>query len=212
VRRPAEKNIADVALTTHQKNWQGYRRLTKTQVDELAKEIVKEIRTRGPFLSLADFVNRNLGAESDVTTLKGALQAAIDRTTINAAIKQVEGKELAAADVSVNGYKSVKACIGNSAAHAPGIVTQGDVLSALGARVTVRADTFRIRGYGETRDATGKVVLAKAWCEAVVQRVPDYVDPADLAHAQYSTLNGVNKKFGRRYEIVSFRWLGPKEV
>ncbi len=212
VRRPAEKNIDGDPLVTHQKNWQGYRRLSKTQVDELAKEIVKEIRTRGPFLSLADFVNRNLGAESDVTTLKGALQAAIDRTTINAAIKQVEGKELVAADVSLNGYKSVKAGIGNSAAHAPGIVTQGDVLSALGSRVTVRANTFRIRGYGETRDATGKVILAKAWCEAVVQRVPDFVDPADPAYAQYSTLNGVNKKFGRRYEIVSFRWLGPKEV
>ena len=212
VRRPAEKNIDGDPLVTHQKNWQGYRRLSKTQVDELAKEIVKEIRTRGPFLSLADFVNRNLGAESDVTTLKGALQAAIDRTTINAAIKQVEGKELAAADVSLNGYKSVKAGIGNSAAHAPGMVTQGDILSALGSRVTVRADTFRIRGYGETRDATGKVILAKAWCEAVVQRVPDFVDPADPAYAQYSTLNGVNKKFGRRYEIVSFRWLGPKEV
>jgi hypothetical protein len=212
VRRPAEKNIDDAAVPGHQIKWQGYRRLTKSQIDQLAKEIVKEIRTRGPYLSLADFVNRRVGAESDETNIKGALQAAIDRTTINAAILTTEGKEIAAADVAVSGYKSVKAGIGNTAANAPGVISQGDILSAIGSRITVRADTFRIRSYGEVRDGTGKRIVAKAWCEAVVQRIPEFVDPADLAHAKYAELRDVNKRFGRRYQIVSFRWLGPKEV
>jgi hypothetical protein len=210
VRRPAEKCIDGAPVPTRQKRWQGYRSLTTTQIDELAKAIVTEIRARGPFLSLADFVNRKVGPEGD-TTLKGALQAAIDRTSINNAMEP-DGKELAAKDVAANCYKSVMAGIGNTASHAPGFVTQGDVLSSIGSRLTVRADTFRIRGYGEARDPSGRQILAKAWCEAVVQRLPDFVDPSDAAYATYAELNEVNKSFGRRYKIVSFRWLVPSEV
>jgi hypothetical protein len=123
-----------------------------------------------------------------------------------------DGKELAAKDVAANCYKSVMAGIGNTASHAPGFVTQGDVLSSIGSRLTVREDTFRIRGYGEARDPSGRQILAKAWCEAVVQRLPDFVDPSDAAYATYAELNEVNKSFGRRYKIVSFRWLVPSEV
>lgn len=210
VRRPSEKGIDGAAVATHQLRWQGYRRLSSTQVDELAKEIVKEVRLRGPFLSLADFVNRNLGPESDLT-LKGAVQAAIDNTTINTALA-VEGKELVAADVGLNGYKSARAGLGNSAAMAPGMLTQGDVLSTIGARITARSDTFRIRGYGEARDPSGREVLATAWCEAIVQRVPDFVDATDQPTAAFKDLKPINQKFGRRYEIISFRWLAPAEV
>ena len=214
VRRPSDKNVdaAAAGLNRHQPHWQGYRRLTKDQSEELAKEIVKEVRTRGPFLSLADFVNRRIGPDSDPTSVKGTLQAAIDRTSINNAITALEGKTLAANDVRSNGYKSVQAGIGNTAANTPGVISQGDVLSAIGSRITVRADTFRIRGYGETRDATGKKILARAWCEAVVQRVPEFVDPSDRPYAEFDKVGEVNKKFGRRYQIVSFRWLGSKEV
>ena len=214
VRRPAEKHIdpTTIGMNLHQSHWQGYRRLTKAQIDELAKEIVKEVRSRGPYLSLADFVNRRLGPDSDPVNVKGALQAAIDRTTINTSILKTEGRGLAAKDVALNGYQSVQAGIGNTAANAPGVISQGDVLSAIGSRIAVRADTFRIRGYGEARDATGKKILAKAWCEVIVQRVPDFVDPNDRPYAEYGKVGEINKKFGRRYQIVSFRWLGPREV
>jgi hypothetical protein len=92
------------------------------------------------------------------------------------------------------------------------MLTQGDVLATIGSRIAPRSDTFRIRGYGEARDTTGKEILATAWCEAVVQRVPDYVDATDQPTAVYKDLKPVNKIFGRRYEIVSFRWLSPSEV
>ena len=214
VRRPSETNIDDNPASplerNPQRNWQGFRKLNEDQIKELATEIVKEIRTRGPFLSLADFVNRGIGAEGDLT-IKGAVQAAIDNTTINKSMER-GGKELTSADVASNGYKSMQAGIRNSASHAPGFVTQGDVLSSIGSRITVRADTFRIRGYGESRDVSGQKVLASAWCEAIVQRVPDFVDPSDLSHVQFTSLNETNKKFGRRYQIVSFRWLAQKEV
>ena len=59
--------------------WLKHRELTDAQVDELAERVVAEIRGRGPFMSLSDFINRRL-VNSDVYGLKGALQAAIDKT------------------------------------------------------------------------------------------------------------------------------------
>jgi hypothetical protein len=67
--------------------WNNYRELTDAEIDQLATEVVREVRDRGPFMSLADFVNRRLLDSNDLNLrqhgLKGALQAAIDRTGIN---------------------------------------------------------------------------------------------------------------------------------
>jgi hypothetical protein len=90
-------------------------------------------------------------------------------------------------------------------------VKQGDLLTTLGPLVNVRGDTFVIRGYGEARDPSGKSVLARSWCEAVVQRVPDFVDPSDEAHVT-APKSKMNLNFGRRFNIVSFRYLDPKEI
>jgi hypothetical protein len=64
----------------------------------LAEEVVVEVRRRGPFMSLGDFVNRRLLGQTNTTfspnsgsgyswtdnfSLKGALQAAIDAANIN---------------------------------------------------------------------------------------------------------------------------------
>ncbi|MCB1132939.1 MAG: hypothetical protein KDN05_17580, partial [Verrucomicrobiae bacterium] len=74
-----------------------------------------------------------------------------------------------------------------------------------------RSDTFTVRGYGEARDASGKV-LARSWCEAVVQRVPTFVDPRDEEHTAMKDLSPVNERFGRRFEIVSFRRVPKAEI
>lgn len=60
----------------------------------------------------------------------------------------------------------------------PGWVTQADVLQVIGPAVSARSDTFRIRTAGQSLDAAGKV-RATAYAEAIVQRVPEYIDPAD---------------------------------
>ena len=61
------------------KPWSSHRELNDNEIDALAAAVVSEVRRRGPFMSLADFVNRRL-INDDAFGLKGALQAAIDAT------------------------------------------------------------------------------------------------------------------------------------
>ena len=191
--------------------WLGFRGLTDDQIDELAKAVVKQVRLRGPFLSIADFVNRRPGNDKDLA-LSGPLQSALDDkdVSINAAFRQ-DGRALSVAEAAAQGFPFPEAEAGAKAVCAPGYVKQGDLLTTLGPLVNVRGDTFVIRGYGEARDASGKTVLARSWCEAVVQRVPDFVDPSDAAH-QPLPKSTANLGFGRRFDIISFRYLNPGEV
>ncbi len=94
----------------------------------------------------------------------------------------------------------------------PGYITQGDLLQVIGSGLVTRSDTFTVRSYGESRDVNGRI-LAKAWCEAVVQRTPDYVDSGDEAYKKQSELTSeANKTFGRQFKVISFRWLNSNEV
>ena len=158
---------------------------------------------------MAEFVNRQIGTSE--LAQKGALQAAIDATQINAnnSILENSGYELASTSSK---YINPKAMEGRSDQGAPGYLTQADLLSALGNAATVRSDTFTIRAYGDARDPSGAIV-ARSWCEAVVQRMPDYVSPADKSHVAPASLTSEeNRVFGRRFTILSFRWLSPSEV
>jgi len=220
VRRPTDKNIDTQAINLRVNRWEGYRSLTDDQIKNLAKEVIVEVRKRGPFLSVADFVNRGIGSDGDDMNITGALQSAIDRLNANT-LTNSDGIDLDSGMVSEHRYKSVKAATSagsqNTATGAPGAITQGDILSGLGSHISVRSDTFRIRAYGEARDPTGKVILAKAWCEAIVQRIPAYVDPSEDPTVKQpvttaSGANAANLVFGRRYEVVSFRWLDQDEV
>lgn len=191
--------------------WTGMRTLTDAEINVLATNIVEEIKQRGPFLSLAEFVNRKPGSDKE-QALKGALQAAIDRTdSINSRFS-LDSINYTAAQAAADGHAFPEALEGQSAAGAPGYLTQGDILSSLGSVIAVRSDTFRIRSYGEAVDPANKVI-ARAWCEAVVQRVPDFVDPSDQPQVAIESLTkNANKLFGRRFEVTGFRWLSPEEV
>ena len=190
--------------------WTGMRTLTEDQIRELAQHVVEEIKERGPFLSLAEFVNRQPQGDSE-KALKGILQAAIDETeSINAGFRD-DSEMNAVADMAADHYAFPDALAGMSATGAPGFLTQGDLLSSLGPVISVRSDTFRIRGYGEALDPDQNVV-ARAWCEAVVQRMPEFVDPEDAPGDDIASLNDVNKRFGRRYTVTGFRWLSQDEV
>lgn len=264
---------SDKGVGNHQSAspWTSARVLTEAEIDALANEMVRVVRSRGPFLGVADFVNRRLmkvkgkvkgpllaeDKEGNIKTdasLCGPLQAAIEAARINSALQNdtikspslgaqsVTGGDWVTADARRGGWsfdnRSVNPDFWAFAPWktfgAPGYLTQADVLQAMGSNITARGDTFVVRGYGETRDANGKVT-AKAWCEAVVQRTPDYLagksvtDPSDASGnnplepavirstsdytlADNPALLPINKKFGRRFVIRNFRWLNPSEV
>ncbi len=184
--------------------WHGFRTLDDAAIEQLASELVDEVRARGPFLSLSEFVNRRVS--NDEFGLKGALQAAIDRAGINESFLVDEF-----ATEQYEGDSRDNIVPNDTAVGTPGYLTQADVLKPLAPVITPRSDTFIIRSYGDSRDAAGTVV-ARAWAEAVVQRVPDFIDPDDARHTAVDELGPVNQRFGRRFRMVSFRYLPQAEL
>ncbi len=216
--------------------WSGYRELSPEQIAQLARSIVTEIRARGPFVSLADFVNRRLvdnpGTPED-ERIKGALQAAIDATRVTgggayasndtsgslwndlAVFTNPEGdgsyyNALAGRGTAQATGTTADAAYRRMAAQAPKFLSQADVLSTIGARLSARSDTFLIRTYGEVINPITGEPGPRAWCEAVVQRMADYVAAGDAASA--SPTITANRNFGRRFEVVSFRWLNAQDI
>jgi hypothetical protein len=228
----------------------GYNALTDAQLEQLATEIVKQVRIRGPFLSLSEFVNRQLmpfdGSATD-PCLRGALQSALevlqqtatslaqtDSTkksyNLNAATygkptTPVTELKLNPAGFSAD-YINPQASVGNSSEGLPGWPRQADLLRRLAPIMSVRDETFTVRSLGEVLTAEG---TARAWCEAVYQRVPEYVDPRiepwKAPMGDFIPTNGIypenpakpypymaNAVFGRRLKLVSFRWLRADEI
>ena len=110
------------------------------------------------------------------------------------------------------GYKFPAAATGYNAYGLPGWTRQADVLRPIAPILSARDDTFTIRAYGDARDASGKIITARATCEAVLRRTRDFVDPADSAELTTLPTSALNLAFGRRYQLVSFRWLAPGEA
>jgi hypothetical protein len=105
----------------------------------------------------------------------------------------------------------------NRSTGIPGWLTQADLLQALGPTIAARSDTFVIRAYGDVLDPVNSttaapIVQGRAWCEAVVQRLPEYSDSTELPALHPSKANAVNRTFGRKFRIVSFRWLTPADI
>lgn len=195
--------------------WNGWRELTDDEISELAKAMVKQVRLRGPFLSMSEFVNRRLDSNSANTGLSvmGALQAAIDDPdcSINAGFRD-SARKFSSSEKSFAAAVFPEAMDGAIAYGSSAYVDQADILRNFAEQLTPRGDTFVIRAYGDSADASGKVV-ARAWCEAVVQRMPDYLDPADEPQLKQSALTSAsNRTFGRRFDIVQFRWLNASEI
>lgn len=217
--------------------WRGYRTLSTVQLQALAASIVEQVQKRGPFLSLSEFINRQLQTSSSELSRQGAIQQAIETCSedLNAVLKQnTSSKEITTSLLTQQNlnYTHPEAALGHSAHGAPGWITQADLLRPLAPYLTVRDDTFRIIGYGEVRDAKGQI-LTRAQCEAIVQRHPEYMlhtmeDDDDAANGNAPTESlylpdgitpdasfdsgSINGQFGRRLIIKSFRWLSPTEM
>jgi hypothetical protein len=214
------ENAANTVNAQGQIRWAGFRALDDSQIENLSRAIVEEIRARAaqdgaPSLSLADFINRRLGAPTEVHALKGILQTAIDRSGINAEYHEMDSNEIVAARLPADrtrGLANPQALEGFTADGAAPFLTQGDLLTGLAPIITARGDTFTIRAYGEARTPDGNSVLARSWCEAVVQRTPEFVDATDAPESLVDSLSETNRNFGRRFVLVSFRWLSGEEI
>lgn len=197
--------------------WTGFRELTTTEIEELAIAMVEQVKRRGPFLALSEFINRRLDSNNpDDMALKGALQAAIDdsNVSINEEFHNNNDRNFTTEEKSfMSGAAFDDALEGAIAYGSSAYFDQADLLKNFPSQLTPRGDTFVIRAYGDTLDAQGQV-KARAWCEATVQRVPDYVDPlTDEAYIKKSELlSPANNTFGRQFKIVSFRWLDSSEI
>jgi hypothetical protein len=214
--------------------WQGFSRLSDEQVLSLAGHIVDQVRTRGPFTSLGQFVNRSL--EVGPNGLGGVLQNALAATEsdasnpinsnfdfsdvsygVESASEGSSGHEAQSlAKLDYLDWDNVKDSTGATlkvGVGAAGYLTQGDLLVALGNLLTVRSDTFRIRTYGEVLDPVLGETVSEAWLEAVVQRLPE---PVERASADPSSIDynepASTSDFGRRYKIISIKWLEPNEI
>lgn len=202
-------------------------RLTQEQIEELAAQIVEQVKLRGPFLSLSEFVNRRLTDADAGLSRAGAIEAAlIELSELGASSKNpyfslqntfLNPDTGGVDNVDVVGSPAFpEAAEGNVSYGFPGWVRQADVLRPIAPVLSARDDTFIIRAYGESRDPVRGETRAHAWCEAVVQRRADYVDDISdeaIVLPSDGTLSSVvNKRFGRRFSIISFRWLSPDEV
>ena len=189
----------------------GYRKLDEQTLDRFAEEIVKQVRARGPFLSLAEFVNRQLS--SGDLALAGTIQAALNALAKDASVNPYAVLESGSKPSGANPlpagsaqYQFPDAAIGYNAYGLPGWTRQADVLRPIAPILSARDDTFTIRAYGDARDASGKIT-ARATCEATVRRTRDYLDPSDAPEITTLPKAAANLTFGRRYQIISFRWL-----
>jgi hypothetical protein len=205
--------------------WTGTINLTTAEIDFLAREIVLQVRRRGPFLSLADFINRRIIAASADTSfglgLGGALQSAIDRifnqaTDVQpASLRKTSnpraGDPTATPPVDANLRLAETAFVMPTGISGfSGYILQSDILSSIGSSLSARSDTFTIRTYGDVQNPATGVITGRAWCEAIVQRTPDYVDTT--APDTTPVAGSSAETFGRRYQIVSFRWLSPSDI
>ena len=212
------KTAEILSPNTPENQWKTGRELTDDEIEQLAVAMVKQVKLRGPFLSTSEFINRRLeGDNSSITSersVKGALQAALDdpSVSINANFR-TPTRLLDTETATITNFKYPDAAKGPIAYGSAPYVDQADVLRHFAEQLTPRGDTFVIRTYGDALNSNGKVI-ARAWCEAVLQRVPEYANSEDSPELKQADplLSSTSKNFGRKMQLTGFRWLNPDEI
>lgn len=154
--------------------------LEEEDVDELARQIVSEIRkwtdtNDRPFTTIQEFLDARI------------FEKAIAATGINGA---------------------------NTRPYSPRYLSQKTLMNLLAPFLSARSDTFLVRAFGDVvNPADPEEVWARAYCEAVVQRVHakhrTEADQNVLTPTSRATQAG---QFGREFRVIAFRWLTPDEV
>ncbi len=186
---PAAPNVASLANTHLFRR--GVRALTPEQTLVLARAVVSLLRIKfassGPYRSLEEFL--------DASVLFGGMS--------------LLEKALADAETGDGKHLNDPSLVAEFSSQ---WLTQGDLLSLLAPVLFPRSDTFRIRAYGDAVNPVTGAVDGRAWCEAMMQRQPEYFDPFQPAETAPDALNLFNQTYGRRFRVVHFRWLSPAEI
>lgn len=218
---------------TDQSSWIGFRALNESELDALSDAIVDEIKLRAlelgdngnpsPFGSLSNFVNRMPYADNADYTHLGLLQAAINKAGLNDRFNNAtefdtthwnSSKSDIMHSSNSNWNQNNRADFANpdcrisTAAAASTYSLQSDILQQIAPYISTRSDTFKIRSYGEHLNPLTGEPEGKAWLEAVVQRSPIPVNPSASNPQEPENPNIM----GRKFEIVSFRWLGQEDI
>ena len=178
---------------------QGMKVLSPALLAALSQRIVQFINRKhkasasegGPFRTIEEFLSPNALFADGNGTPRSLFEAAI-------------------ADAATAGGESVNGFVAEFSSQ---FLTQGDIMTALAPVLFPRSDTFVIRTYGEAVNPATGATEGKAWCEATVQRIPEYFDPADDATVAPADLtSALNQNLGRRFKVVSFRWLTRSDI
>lgn len=157
----------------------------------LAKNIATLVKRQALFPTLSAFINRRLSADGATC---GLLQQAIFDSNINRGTCK-----------HYISFSKNKAWFNDGAASGyleeglENVLSQADVLQALAHFITVRGDTFKIAAKGSWGNHA-------RCCEVVVQRMPTFANAGENDPTSVN-LSEVNKKLGRRFNIILFRWL-----
>lgn len=92
--------------------WQGWRNLSDTELDQLAGEIVNEVKARGPFRSMAEFVNRNPNATTDpLHQLKGPQRLMLRTSEAECSLKPPLPAPYASVNLPLGSDRVLLACL-----------------------------------------------------------------------------------------------------
>ncbi len=219
-------------------HWEGFRSLTDQHITDLATNIVAEVKARGPAFTLADFINRKLTTTGEHWK-SGPIQSAIDTTNVvniaGGVGTGINGEMLkeypdTVLKVKTDGWvvrrllepyarmgytdgigTASTALEGFTVGGAPGYLMQADILNSIGPFLNNRSNTFTIRSYGDSTDIHGQIT-SKAYLEAVVQQVTDFVDSTDIATTDMASISTLNQTFGRKFKIVSYKWISESDL
>jgi hypothetical protein len=186
---PADANAVSAANTHLFRR--GMRALSPEQTSALAGRIAALLRQRlaaaGPYRSVEEFL-----APSPLFGGRSLLEQALDEAVTP------DGRRI------------------NDPAVVPEFssqwLTQGDLMGTLAPLLFSRSDTFLVRAYGDAVNPVTGGLEGRAWAEAWLQRVSEYVDESQPAETAPAALNLTNRTYGRRFKVISFRWLASSDI
>ena len=148
----------------------------------IAMRVSERIRLLGPFVSIEEFLSpvksNSFRDPKDSTKYLSAMERAI-----------IDVVELNQTDSGANIWY-----------HTSSFLSQADVMTGLAPVASTRGDTFVIRSVGRSQTNLQGNDFATVTCEALIQRIPEVLDPND------DVVTPSNTGFGRKFVIASLRW------